>query len=341
MSNAQAALQLQQLNTRSSAEPSWCDAAEAELSAQQRSTGRRGGDGRDGLFSRLFRRNTPRPAPRPVTPAPQPVTPTPEVVAPTPEVVTPTPEVVAPTPEVEPPAPNLSPREPNQDTLPTGREIIEGWKQTSKGNCVTVAAIKAAQATFGPELANTEDPSRGVFASALTGEDGSLSIVMRDGFELQVSPEELEAAAASSRFKTEADRNDLLKNANELYAVAAKRAQIEGNDGFKPNTMSYSRALQSLEDGEITGNVMEQVGRLGLKDHASTAPRSELHEHNATLSSGAGHAYFVSNGERDYYGKAGALGGQSYTTRGRFGRRTRHPAHSSTGTVLHRDKVKK
>ena len=170
-----------------------------------------------------------------------------------------------------------------------------------------------------------------------------MKIVMRDGFALEVSAKELEEAAKSSRFKTDVGRDDLLENANHLYAVAAKRAQIEGNDGYGPNKMSYTRALQSLEDGEHTSRVMEQVGRLGLKDYAHKAPRSELKNYDSTLSSGAGHAYFVSNGDRDYYGKVGPLGGKAYTTRarGRRGRIVRHPAHSSEGTVLRRKKLEK
>ena len=233
-----------------------------------------------------------------------------------------------------------SPEGEQSEALPTGREIIEGWEQTSKGNCVTVAAIKAAQKTFGAQLANADDPSRGIFSSALALENGGLEIVMRDGFELMLSDKEMAAAAASSRFKTDVGRDDLLDNANQLYAVAAKRAQMEGNDGFEPNKMSYERALQSLEDGEITANVMEQVGRLGLKDYAKKVPRSELKNHESTLSSGAGHAYFVSNGDRDYYGKVGPLAGEARTTRsrGRFGRRVRQPAHSSWGTVLEAQK---
>ena len=54
---------------------------------------------------------------------------------------------------------------------------------------------------------------------------------------------------------------------------------------------------------------MEQVGRLGLSEYARKIKRSEVKDHESTLSSGAGHAYFVSKGERDDYGKAGPVGG--------------------------------
>ena len=227
------------------------------------------------------------------------------------------------------------------DALPTGRELIEGWEQTSKGNCVTVAAIKAAQMTFGPQLANTEDPTLGIFSEVTPLPEGGMHVVMRDGFELTVSDAEFKSAALSSRFRTDKGRDDLLKNANELHAVAAKRAQIEGNDGFGPGEMSYERSLQALEDGEHTARIMEQVGRLGLKDYAHKAPRSELKNHKATLSSGEGHAYFVSEGQRDFYGRVGALGPAGYQSSARSRRRSRNrkAPHSTTGTVLNRHKV--
>lgn len=334
------------------------DVSNAEMMEQLRASR---GDRRDrargnGLFGRLFGRR-PTPQPRPVQPrsvdAPTPAIdePVPQIDAPGPMIDEPTPMLDDPAPVVEQPVtsgPEELPawarefsEEEEQAALPTGKEIIEGWEQTSKGNCVTVAAIKAAQKTFGPELFNTKDPDRGIFSAVTPTEEGGMHIVMRDGFELSVSPEELGAAASSSRFKTDVGRKDLLDNANKLYAVAAKRAQLEGNDGYGPNKMSYTRALQSLEDGEHTSHIMEQVGRLGLKDHAKKVPRSELKHYDSTLSSGAGHAYFVSNGDRDYYGKVGPLAGQAYTSRsrGRRGRIIRHPAHSSQGTVLQRKKV--
>ena len=225
--------------------------------------------------------------------------------------------------------------------MPTGREVIEGWEQTSKGNCVTVAAIKAAQMTFGPQPVNQEDPTLVIFSECTPLPDGGMHIVMRDGFELTVSESEFRSAALSSRFRMDKGRDDLLDNADKLYAVAAKRAQIEGNDGFAPGQMSYARSLQGLEDGEITANVMEQVGRLGLKDHAQKTPRSELKNHKSTLSSGEGHAYFVSEGQRDFYGRVGALGPAGYQSRSRSRRRSRNKKspHSRYGTVLHRDKV--
>ena len=312
---------------------------------------RRGGEG-SGLLGRLFggRRNQPQPQPRPQptpaveVPTPQPVT---EVVEPEVVVDEPTPSVDVPSPAIDAPvveAPTMPSwaedltEEPAME-LPTGRELIEGWEQTSKGNCVTVAAIKAAQKTFGAQLAHPDDPTLGVFESATEREDGGMDVVMRDGFALSLTAEEFAAAALSSRFKTDVGRDDLLTNANQLYAVAAKRAQIEGNDGIGPGEMSYDRALKSLEDGEHTARITEQVGRLGLGAYAERIPRTELENYESTLSSGSGHAYFVSNGDRDYYGKVGPLNSKPTSSPRRWSRRPTSSGTSTMGTVLHREPI--
>ena len=196
--------------------------------------------------------------------------------------------------------------------------MLTGWRQGANGNCVTVAAIKAAQTRFGPELANATDPNRGVFRSAARTDAGGLDITMRDGFALSMTKDELATAARYSDFRS--SNPALLQNARELYAAAAKRAQLEGNDGFAGRAMSYERALRSLNDGEDTSRISEQVGRLGLSGYAKKVARSDLDEYTAGLSNGSGHAYFVTEGTRDYYGSAGTLGGSGHWARGRFGR---------------------
>jgi len=193
-------------------------------------------------------------------------------------------------------------------------EILNGWKQGSTGNCVTVAAIKAAQTRFGPELANANDPNRGIFKSATRTENGGLNIEMRDGFKCNLSKSELAYARKSSRFNLYKSKDKaLLQNAQEIYAIAAKRAQVQGNDGYGANRMSYSRACSSLNNGENTQSVSEQLGRVGLKNHTTRVRRGDLKNYKAALTYTPGHAYFVTEGKRDYYGKSGSLGrGGSY-----------------------------
>ena len=99
-----------------------------------------------------------------------------------------------------------------------------------------------------------------------------------------------------------------MTNAQEIYAIAAKRAQIQGNDGIGPNRMSYSKACNTLNNGENTQSVREQLGRVGLEDHTKRVSRNDLKEYAAGLTYTPGHAYFVTEGKRDYYGKSGNLG---------------------------------
>ena len=213
----------------------------------------------------------------------------------------------------------------------SGQELISAWRQGAEGNCVTVAAIKCAQTRFGTELANAEDANRGIFSSAVRTTDGGLEVTMRDGFKCSLSAEELAVAAKRANFRS--SNPAVLKNAVELYAVAAKRAQIDGNDGHKPGAMSYERALTSLNDGEHTSQIMEQVGRRGLSGYAKKVKRGELKNYAAGLANGDGHAYFVTKGARDHYGKSIALGSTGSWRRTGLRRRS-YVGGSQYGTVL-------
>ena len=213
----------------------------------------------------------------------------------------------------------------------SGEELISAWRQGSAGNCVTVAAIKCAQTRFGAELSNAKDTNKGIFSSAARTSDGGLKVTMRDGYQCALTAEELELAAKRSQFRS--SNPAVLKNAVELYAVAAKRAQLDGNDGYKAGAMSYERALTSLNDGEHTSKVMEQVGRLGLSNYAKKVKRSELKNYEAGLANGDGHAYFVTEGARDHYGKEIALGSVGSWRRTGLRRRS-YVGGSQYGTVL-------
>jgi hypothetical protein len=272
---------------------------------------RRNNEGARGRFMRrLLGIRNPRPQPNVNTntnPTPKPVNNQP---APKPVNNQPAPKPVnnqpAPKPVNNQPAPK--PVE-NRNTDLTPGEVLTGWKQGSKKNCVTVGGIKAAQAMYGAELANTEHPDRGIFKSAERTDTGGLNITMRDDFKIELSKKELETAARYSGFRlNKSDDKALLQNANEVFAAAGKRAQIEGNDGIRGNTMSYTRALGTLNNGEDTSRVSEHLGRLGLKDHTEKVTRSELKDHPAWISRTPGHAYMGTKKARDFYGKSGSVG---------------------------------
>ena len=197
----------------------------------------------------------------------------------------------------------------NQAARASAQEILTGWKQGGQKNCVTVAGIKAAQAMYGAELANSTDPTRGVFKSADRTDSGGLNIVMRDGFSIKLTKNELDVAAKYSGFRlNKSNDKALLQNANEIYAAAGKRAQIEGNDGRRPNSMSYTQALRTLNNGEDTYRTSEHLGRIGLDDYTEKVTRSDLKNHPAWVSRTPGHAYMGTGSNRDYYGRSGSLG---------------------------------
>ena len=243
--------------------------------------------------------NNEQPPPRPI---PDPV---PNGDAPVPKPVTDGP-VPKPIPD---PVPNGDAPIPKPVNDLTGSQILTGWKQGSTGNCVTIAAIKAAQTRFGPVLSDPNNPKRGIFKTAERTDKGGLKIEMRDGFKCELSAKELKLASERSKFRLYKSKDkSLLQNANEVYAAAAKRAQIQGNDGYGPNKLSFDRACTTLNNGETTANVREQLGRVGLKGFTAKVNRGSMKNYEAGLTYTPGHAYFVTNGKRDYYGKSGSLG---------------------------------
>jgi hypothetical protein len=211
------------------------------------------------------------------TPAPTP-TPTP----------TPSPE---PTP---PPAPSPEPTHGSGSTLPgsggtqvSGAQIIAGFKQGGTGNCVSVAAIKAAMTAFGPDQ---------IFRSVSrtpTGHD----VVMRDGVSVHVTDAELARSRSLSRFEG-ADRA-LLDQANLAFAAMSKRVILEGNDGYRQT--SLDSAARSLNNGE---SFLEGAHWLGLDGHMKTIAPGEIHQHKAVVAASKKHAVFVTDGVVDRFGQA-------------------------------------
>ncbi len=139
----------------------------------------------------------------------------------------------------------------------TPAQIWGGFYQSVASNCVTVSAIKAAMIRF------WQDP-QGIYQHIRLAAD-AVEVVMRDGFKLQVAHDEVRLAAEASTLR--GDDVQLLNYANFVYAVSAKRAQLESND-FRVRK-SYALALQTLSDGEHPGVAIRRLGLFGLM-HEST-----------------------------------------------------------------------
>ncbi|SDT97556.1 hypothetical protein SAMN04490197_1594 [Pseudomonas orientalis] len=167
-------------------------------------------------------------------------------------------------------------------------DIFKDFYQMTEGNCVTISAIKAAMMKFG------HNP-HGIYKS-IHATDAGYHIVMRDGCKLDITHDELEEAKAGADFG--ADRpNDVLVNAQFLYAVSAKRAYHENNDGI--GKQSFAAAMRSLNDGEYPGQALR---RLGLKDFVAPASLEDfLSGAIGTVDNGV-HSMAVVDGFLDVYG---------------------------------------
>ncbi|WP_327191916.1 hypothetical protein [Pseudomonas trivialis] len=172
-------------------------------------------------------------------------------------------------------------------------DIWSGFRQSNEGNCVTVAAIKVAMARFG------QSPT-GILAKVEKTADG-YSVTLRDGYNLRLSDQELSQAARGAKL-TGRD-SGMLKDANFLFAVSAKRAQEENNDGKAG--ASFSAAISSLNDGEDEEETGEALKRLGLGSYLKKASVSELANGQLGMVNTDTHSVAVIGGREELWGNRG------------------------------------
>jgi hypothetical protein len=200
------------------------------------------------------------------------------------------PDAVAPRPDPAiTPLPSLS----NKRKGEKADSIWSGFRQGSEGNCVTVSAIKVAMEKFG------QSPTD-IYKEVQKTAQG-YKVAMRDGFRLDVTHAELLAAAQVSQFVGR-DRG-MLKDANFLYAVSAKRAQMENNDGRAAR--SFSAALHSLNDGEDERGAGEGFLRLGLRKHMKKVSVRELARGQLGMVNRDAHSVAVIDGREELWGRKG------------------------------------
>lgn len=168
-------------------------------------------------------------------------------------------------------------------------DIFSAFYQGPTGNCVTVAAIKAAMARFG------HSPHQ-VFQKVTRLDDG-FEVVMRDNYPLKITDEELEEAKYGAGFETTKPGNAVFTSAIFLFAVSAKRAQLENNDDIAKR--SFETAMATLNDGEFAG---EGLLRLGLKGHMVRTNIKELMRGAIGTIANNGHDLAVMGGYLDVYG---------------------------------------
>lgn len=170
--------------------------------------------------------------------------------------------------------------------------IWGGFYQGVEGNCVTVSAIKAAMMKFG------QNPT-GIYKNIRETADG-YHVTMCDGHSLHLTFDELKKAEQGSNLA--GPDEELLKDANFLYAVSAKRAMGEDHE-FRAKE-SFAAAMETLNNGETPG---EAFRRLGLYAHTRPSTAEKLANGAlGTLASGA-HSVAVVNGSLDWYGSKSPL----------------------------------
>ncbi|WP_145994212.1 hypothetical protein [Pseudomonas sp. QC2] len=174
----------------------------------------------------------------------------------------------------------------------TPNELVSGFSQKwGTMNCVTVAGIKAAMQRFG-------GPNQ-VYSSVEQTRDG-FNIRMRDNPNLtyHVNYAELKYAAERSGFK--GTNQKMLNEANFMYAVSAKRAQVENNNGYA--RQSFAAALNSLDSWEHTH---EGLYRLGLSNYVQQTNAQDLINGAPGVMAQDNHVVTVLNGRKDNYGTPG------------------------------------
>ncbi|SFQ04213.1 hypothetical protein [Pseudomonas sp. NFPP28] len=168
--------------------------------------------------------------------------------------------------------------------------IWSGFSQGPDGNCITVSAIKAAMMQFGQKPTD-------VFKEVKETSNG-YEVMMRDGFKLSLTKDELRQAATHARFR--GDDPAMMTDANFMYAASAKRAQIENNDGWAGR--SFQAAMNSLNDGEFA---REGLDRLGLRGHYRPATDADLRSSKVGTVEYGNHSMAVINGRVELWGRRG------------------------------------
>ena len=178
--------------------------------------------------------------------------------------------------------------------------IWSGFRQGPYGNCVTVSAIKVAMHRFG------QSPTD-IF-KVVTKTDGGYRVVMRDDFQLSLTDQELAQGARGAQF--DGPDRGMLKDAQFLFAVSAKRAQMENND--RTAGRSFQAAIRSLNDGEDETGPGEGLQRLGLKQHMKRVSVRDLARGQLGMCNRAGHSVAVINGREELWGRQGSAPTRGY-----------------------------
>jgi hypothetical protein len=161
--------------------------------------------------------------------------------------------------------------------------LIDSFSQGSKGNCASVATIKAAMDTYGDD----------VFQSVSQTPNGGYQVTMQDGVQVSISPAEMKIAERMADFEgMEGEEKDY---ALLCYAAMAERAQMEKNDGKQ----TYIGACRSLNNGEWPE---DSAHFLGLEDKVVEIDPNQITdgEYDSVVGWSNDHAIYIDNENGNY-----------------------------------------
>lgn len=183
---------------------------------------------------------------------------------------------------------------PNTGRPYTQAALLGGFRQKwDTMNCVTVAGIKAAMQRFG-------GPNEVYFSVQRT--HYGFDVRMRDDPKKIYPMTNNELAYAATRSGFTGNNQQILNEANFMYAVSAKRAQLENNNGYAAE--SFGHALNSLDSWEHTE---EGLYRLGLAHYVQHTTAQDLLNGAPGVIAKNNHVFTVLNGRADDYGTPGYI----------------------------------
>ncbi|WP_137199916.1 hypothetical protein [Pseudomonas sp. CFBP13528] len=156
-----------------------------------------------------------------------------------------------------------------------------------------VAGIKLAMQHFG------QSPTD-IYAQ-VTPLDTGFNVTMKDGFKLFITHKELDLAKAGSQLL---GNEDMLKDANFLYATLVKRKQLESRDPAEQ--ASYPMAMRNTNKGEHASSVLKLMG---LEHHMKEVKSESLgtgQKLGVTVVSN-GESMLVVDGHEDFHGTPSRL----------------------------------
>ena len=173
--------------------------------------------------------------------------------------------------------------------------LMSGFRQSTEGNCSSVATIKAAMDKYGT----------GVFADMQKSQDGGYNLLMKDGVGVNISPQELQMAQQQSAFKGEGGQEQ--SYGTLCYAAMAKRAMMEGYEGAG----DFQSACGALNNGEWP---QDTARLLGLQNNMMSVDPGAINGNMDSLVGWSGqHTVFMDNvgGQlyADNYGQANLFDG--------------------------------